>query len=47
MQGNYFSVPAPADAIEALLQHGGVRIANVQPLRPRALRPGSDGNGES
>ncbi|HUP95732.1 MAG TPA: EAL domain-containing protein [Burkholderiales bacterium] len=47
MQGNYFSVPAPADAIEALLQYGGVRIANVQPLRPRVLRPGSDTSGES
>jgi EAL domain-containing protein (putative c-di-GMP-specific phosphodiesterase class I) len=48
MQGNYFCAPASVEAITPLLQqHAGVRIANVQPLRPRALRPGSDSAGES
>jgi diguanylate cyclase (GGDEF)-like protein len=41
MQGNYYCAPAPEQAITAMLiqqLHGVARLANVQPLRPRAFR---------
>jgi len=50
MQGNYYCAPAPEEAVTAMLiqqLHGVVRIGNVQPLRPRNSRPGSESSSDS
>jgi predicted signal transduction protein with EAL and GGDEF domain len=50
IQGNYYCAPAPEEAVTAMLiqqLHGVVRIANVQPLRPRIPRPTGESTSSS
>jgi diguanylate cyclase (GGDEF)-like protein/PAS domain S-box-containing protein len=45
MQGNYYSAPAPEEALTAMLiqqRHGVAGMGNVQPLRPRASRSSAE-----